>query len=245
MKILRGSCLSRSTKKLFELQLTSVRKLNSFWQDHIFSETQEPLLYKIRSDFSEYVDGFSALCAMIHAQRNIVLCHLVAKMPNNPKGCTKRGYLNSLQRALKMYERQMQLSHIYGEDWSWANSEAYRDVRKTLKVTTIQNEMKLEPSKSKTLAEFMNEEQFQVLHNYTWDSAQRSDNVVQKLTHFIRYLIQGILVYACLRARDEIAFCEVDEFSIIDERTIKFQMKRDFKSMKLDAHYNVVHKPPR
>ena len=77
----------------------------------------------------------------------------------------------------------MQLSHIYGEDWSWANSEAYQDVRKTLKVTTIKNELKLEPSKSKTLAEFMNEEQFQVLHNYTWDSAQRSETpLVKKFT---------------------------------------------------------------
>ena len=52
-------------------------------------------------------------------------------------------------------------------------------------------------------------------------------------------------MYACLCGKDEIALCEVDEFCILDERSIRFQMKRDFKSMKLDAHYNVVHKPPR
>ena len=99
--------------------------------------------------------------------------------------------------------------------------------------TTIKNEMKLEPSKSKTLAEFMDKEQFNVLHEFTWQSAQRKENVMEKLLHFVRYLIQGILVYACLRGRDEIALCEVDVFCMLDERSIRFQMKRDFKSIKL------------
>ena len=76
-----------------------------------------------------------------------------------------------------MYKKQMHVSHLYGEEWSWSNPDAYIDVRKTLKATTIKNEMKLEPSKSKTLAEFMDKEQFNVLHEFTWQSAQRSENV--------------------------------------------------------------------
>ena len=58
-------------------------------------------------------------------------------------------------------------------------------------------------------------------------------------------MIQGVLVFACMRASDEIAFCEVDEFTELDDTTISFQMRRDFKSMKLDAHMNVTRKPAR
>ena len=46
-----------------------------------------------------------------------------------------------------------------------------------------------------------------------------------------------------MRGREEIAFCEVDKFLVIDEKTVSFQMKRDYKSCKLDAQYNVIHKP--
>ena len=42
----------------------------------------------------------------------------------------------------------------------------------------------------------------------------------------------------------EIATCILGEFNILDEQTIEFWMKRDYKSHKLDANYKVVHKPP-
>ena len=61
--------------------------------------------------------------------------------------------------------------------------------------------------------------------------------------HFICFFVQGVIVYACMRGREEIAFCEVDEFLIIDEKTVSFQMKRDYKSCKLDAQYNDIHEP--
>jgi hypothetical protein len=91
----------------------------------------------------------------------------------------------------------------------------------------------------------MSEEQFTALHQFTLDSALSSENFGEKLLHFIRYLVQAVIVFGCLRGRDEISLCQVDEFSIIDDYSFMFQMKRQFKSLKLDASYNVVHKPSR
>ena len=60
---------------------------------------------------------------------------------------------------------------------------------------------------------------------------------------YICFLIIGILLYSCCRGHEEIAFCQVDEFAQINKQSILFQMKRDYKSHKLDAFMNVVHKP--
>ena len=57
-------------------------------------------------------------------------------------------------------------------------------------------------------------------------------------------MVQAVIVFACLRGRDEIALCEIDEL-VADDNTIHFQMKRDYKSHKVDAQMNVTHKPSR
>jgi hypothetical protein len=51
-------------------------------------------------------------------------------------------------------------------------------------------------------------------------------------------------MYACLRGRDELAMLRVSEFKILPgENNILFQMKRQYKSLKLDAEMKPVHKP--
>ena len=92
----------------------------------------------------------------------------------------------------------------------------------------------------------MSEEQFNYLHSYTWTMAMCAKTYTDYLLHAIMFFIQGLLVFGCLRAREETAACILGEFNILDEQTIEFQMKRDYKSHKLDANYKVVHKclPP-
>jgi hypothetical protein len=185
---------------------------------------------------------------MSHAERNVCLSHFVAKISSSQspiRGCTKRGYLNSLMRAMKMFESQNMLTAQYGEDWSWRTSLHYKKLRCVLARTTIRNEIALCPNPKTTAAAHMSEEQFNTLHNYTLELSNSSENFHEKLTHCIRYFAQGLLMFACLRGRDELALCQVDEFTIIDEATISFQMRRDYKSHKLDAQYKVTHKPPR
>ena len=143
----------------------------------------------------------------------------------------------SLQWAMKMYESQMQVTLFYGGDWSWTLHADYATLQKSLTATTISNEIKLQPSARQAAAAFMDEKQFTVLHESTWDAATSSDNYYHRLMHFIRFFVQGVIVYACMRGREEIAFCEGDEFSIIDEKTVSFQMKRYYKSCKLDVQY--------
>lgn len=97
---------------------TAIRKLNQFWNEHQFDELSEPTLCAIRTRFSSYVDGFASLCSMTHGERNVVLSHWVAKVVSNGstesmKGCTKRGYLNSVMRALKMFEVQNGILNIF------------------------------------------------------------------------------------------------------------------------------------
>jgi hypothetical protein len=64
----------------YKATYTAVRKLNMFWEQHQVDRTTEPTLYKLRSSFSSFLDGFAAFCAMSHAQRNILLAHWVVKM---------------------------------------------------------------------------------------------------------------------------------------------------------------------
>jgi hypothetical protein len=39
-----------------------------FWASHIFDAEKEPNLFQLRGDFSQFIDGFLALCAMTHSQ---------------------------------------------------------------------------------------------------------------------------------------------------------------------------------
>jgi hypothetical protein len=230
---------------------TAVRKLNMFWATHNFDVATEPNLFQLRSDFSRFIDGFSAICAMTHTQRCILLAHFVVKVVSKDssqpyiRGTTKRVYLNSIMRACKMYEVQMGLTRCYGADWSWAKDPEYRQLRAALKRVTIDSEIKMDPSAKTTKADFMSEEQLHVLLDYVWNEAEKAESYSIKLMHFIHYFILSLLLFSCLRGRDEIAMCTADEITAIDENTLLFQMKRDYKSHKLNAQMNVIHKPSR
>ena len=103
-----------------------------FWLNHFFNEVTEPALYAIRYKYGDMLDGFQALCTASHQERNIILAHYVTKMVKRVEvtrkndvpfvmGRTKRGYLNSLMRGMKMYEKQHDLILLYG-DWTWSKT---------------------------------------------------------------------------------------------------------------------------
>ena len=95
-------------------------------------------------------------------------------------------------------------------------------------------------------AEIMSLEQFQALHDRTWEMAQdKSLPFSTRLQHSQRYLMQGILAFGCLRAREDLAECRTDEFVILSSDKIEFEMKRNFKSHKITSDKKVVHKPSR
>jgi hypothetical protein len=145
-----------------------------------------------------------------------------------------------------MYEVQMGLVTVYGADWSWARDAEYKVARAALKHCTIETEIKMDPAKrNSNKSEFMSEEQVKTMLDHVWDQAVNAENFCSKLSHLTRYFIISLLIFSCLRGREEIALCTVDEISIIDDESLLFQMKRDYKSHKLDAQMNVIHKPSR
>ena len=80
----------------------------------------------------------------------------------------KRGYLNSLNRALHLYEEKNKLMDFYGRDWSWADATEYQQTRAALDRTTMKNEVALSPSKVNKASEFMEEAQFQAMLTFSW-----------------------------------------------------------------------------
>ena len=82
------------------------------------------------------------MCSASHAEQNVLLAHYVSKMVKRVEvkqgdisfvtGRTKRGYLNSLMRAMKMYEKEHDLTSVYG-DWTWCKSDAYEQTKAALK----------------------------------------------------------------------------------------------------------------
>ena len=139
----------------------------------------------------------------------------------------------------------MKLTYIYG-DWSWTTADDYKKQCAALRRVTIDTELKMDPSTSRTTkAEFMSEDQLNALLDYVWEEAEKAQKIAEKLMHFICYFIISLLLFSCLCGRDEISFCRVDEITQVDEDTLLFQMKRDYKSHKLDAQMNIIHKPSR
>jgi hypothetical protein len=236
-----------------KLTYTAIRSFNYWWQNHTFTP-QHSLLYSVRDKFSHMVDGFQALCSSTHQERNILFSHFVSKMtkrtpnvPNEPDfvlGRTKQGYLNSLMRALKMYEAHHGLTHIYGKDWSWTKDIEYKSTFAALKSATTKNELQISPRKINHSPDFMSEEQWRTLHTFTFACSEDATiPFVERLRHKIAYFCQACVVYDCLRGREELANMTISEFSVLEGgEDLLFQMKRPFKSMKLDAHMKPTHK---
>jgi hypothetical protein len=235
----------------------AVKSFNFWWMNHTFNMHRDPQLYKLRFAYADMVDGFQALCACSHEQRNILLTFWVCKMvkrnlradeaEGDPVlGSTKVTYLNSIQRALKMYEKQNHLVELYGADWSWRNSTYYSQLRGALDRETIKNEMDLHPSKSDRSVDFLSEEQFFALIEEIWTlSEDRILPFYKRLTYKVWFFVLGVISFGCLCARDEIAFCLVKEFEVLSPDTICFEMKRPFKSHKLTANKKITRKPSR
>lgn len=238
--------------KTYTTTYTAIRSFNFFWLHHNFSQATEPSLHAIKHKFGDMVDGFQAICSATHHERNILLAHYVSKMMkrtdsrtgevNFVLGKTKRGYLNSLMRAMKLYENQHKLKHVYGE-WSWSKSDEYEQTRTALKRVTTNQEVQISPAKLSKAAAHIEEDELAVLHDYTWElSEDQSIPFSERLKHKQAYFMQGLCKFECLRARDELALCLVSEFTKIDDSSLLFQMKRDFKSCKLLPDMSVVHK---
>ena len=237
---------------------TAIKSFNFWWMNHTFLP-QNTQLYAVKFKYGDMVDGFQALCSASHQERNILFSHYVTKMVKRKLtkkdaeneitfvlGRTKRGYLNSLMRGLKMYEHHHGLTDIYGVDWSWTSDLAYKQTFAALKKVTKKNELSVSPDKVDHSAAYLTDEQLHVLQEFTWDLSEDTNlPFSQRLKHKAAYFCQGCATFDCLKGRDELANMLTNEFKILPCReNILFQMKRDFKSSgKLDADMKPVHKP--
>ena len=238
----------------YNTTFTAVRSLNRFWNTHEFDAQVDPLLFSLKSSYTTK-DGFEALCYMFHNERNILLSHYVVKLVPDPSrqkkgskkkfltGGAKRIYLNGIQRGLKLYEKQYNLVWRYGRDWSWSTDVEYQQLNAALdqKITELEFESNEDHS-----SQIMSLQQFRVLKTYTWELANKSTlPFPEQLLHMQRYLMQGVLSFGCLRARDDLAWCRTDEFTVLSPHRILFDMKRKFKSHKITSEKKVVKKPSR
>ena len=196
----------------YNTTFTAVRSLNRFWNTHKFDAQVDPLLFSLKSSYTTK-DGFEALCYMFHNERNILLSHYVVKLVPDPSrqkkgskkkfltGGAKRIYLNGIQRGLKLYEKQYNLVWRYGRDWSWSTDVEYQQLNAALdqKITELEFESNEDHS-----SQIMSLQQFRVLKTYTWELANKSTlPFPERLLHMQRYLMQGVLSFGCLRARDD------------------------------------------
>jgi hypothetical protein len=212
----------------------AVKSFNFWWMNHQFDLQKDPEVYKLRLSFADMVDGFQALCACTHEDRNILLTYWVCKMVKRNLredeiagdpilGSTKVTYLNSIQRALKLYEKSNRLVEVYGADWSWRNSTYYSQLRGALDRETVKNEMGLSPSKVDRAVDFLSEEQFFALIDEIWSlSENRMLPFVKRLTYKLWFFALGVISFGCLRAREEICNCLLQEFEVISTDTISF-----------------------
>ena len=239
-------------EKTYTATQTAIRSFNFFWMNHLFDQQKEPELYAIRAKYGHMWDGFQALCSGSHVERNVMLAHYVTKMVkrvqvkegdlNFVQGKTKRGYLNSLQRGMHMYEHQHQLTREYG-DWSWTKSKFYELTKTMLKKVTCQQELAVSPSKLNKSSDYMTDAQFDAVHEKTWELSENMQiPLAKRLSHKQSYFMQGCGKFECLRARDDLANCLIKEFVILDDQFIEFQMKREFKSHTLGSDFSVHHK---
>ena len=78
----------------------------------------------------------------------------------------------------------------------------YKKLRAALKRVTIDTELKMDPSTSKTTkAEFMSEDQLNALLDYVWEKAQ---NFAEKLMHL--YVISSFLYFCFHTSMVEMKF---------------------------------------
>ena len=241
----------------YDSTYTAVKSFNFWWMHHTFDVQTDPELYHLRFSLGDMVDGFQALCSCSHDDRNILLAFWVCKMvkrhlradetADDPVlGSTKVTYLNSIQRALKLYEKKNKLIDHYGADWSWRNSTQYSQLRGALDRETVKNEMGLSPSKTDRAVDFMSEAQFFALLQELWNLSENGLLPFStRLKYKLWYFILGVISFGCLRGREEIAYCLREEFEVISGGTISFQMKRPFKSHKLTANKKITRKPAR
>ena len=242
-------CNPRS-EKTYNSTFTAIRSFNRFWATHHFNSTTESSVLSLKMKYAGSSDGFHALCLAGHTERNIMLCHFIAKVnPFNQSkkkiltGGAKRIYLLGIQRALKLYEKQHNLVHIYGRDWCFSSDVEYEQLESVLDNKTAENEFDNVQDFS---SEIMSLQQFQALHERTWELANdMSLSFAERLQHKQRFLMQGTVAFGCLRAREDLAECRTDEFTILSAQTIEFQMKRKFKSHKITKTKKVVQKPAR
>ena len=75
-------------------------------------------------------------------------------------------------RGMKMYEHLHHLTNIYGRDWSWQTDLSYKQTQAVLVKVTKKNELAVSPSKIDCSSAYLSEEQFNVLHSFTWDLSE-------------------------------------------------------------------------
>jgi hypothetical protein len=142
---------------------------------------------------------------------------------------------------LKLYEKHNKLIDKYGQNWCWSDDVEYETLNAMLDTTITKNESGDVQNHASTI---MSLEEFEVLHEHAWDQATHlSLPFSQRLKHKQHYLMQGTVAFGCLRAREDLAECRIDEFINITTCQMEFHMKRPFKSHKITSSKKVVHKP--
>ena len=221
-----------------------------------FNPLTEQSVHFLKIKFAGGRDGFHALCLASHVERNIMLSYYVAgikrKKPVIKADGTKKTYITggalriylcSIQRALKLYEKHNKLIDKYGRNWCWSDDVEYETLNAMLDTTITKNEFGDAQDHASTS---MSLEEFEVLHEHTWEQAtDLSLPFSQRLKHKQHYLMQGTVAFGCLRAREDLAECRIDEFINITTCQMEFHMKRPFKSHKITSSKKVVHKPSR
>jgi hypothetical protein len=234
---------------------TGVNSFLLFWNSFKVDPSQAELFFNVREKYAAFEDGFHALCSMSHEERNITLCHYVAngqKLDRKGKilgfllGRTKRGYLNSIVRALKWYEQQHKLIEFYG-DWSWTKSGEYNQLYNCLVNTTLENELNVHPNnlKGENLTDFMTDEAFEILHKFTLQCLVKETDFSQKLRIIQHYIMQDQIRFGCPRARKELAATLAKDFQTLNSESLLFQQTGHFKSARLEPDFRVKHKPSR
>ena len=174
---------------------TVVRRFNRFWVATIFDPVADQFIHHLKTKFS-----VERVCQASHCERNIILSNYVPSVKpkaangqsEGPKktymtGGAKQIYLFSIQRALKLHEKQYKLVATYGSDWSLWDDVEYEQMNALLDQTIMMNEFGNVQDLSSTI---MSKEQFEALHEHTWMQAtDMSLWFAKRLKHKPYYLL--------------------------------------------------------
>ena len=196
---------------------TACNSYNNFWNTLATNLTigEQPEMLLLRSSFYDCDEGVLCLASMSHTHRGLCLAHFAHKAQTregNLAGPSKKNYLDAMMRFLKAYEVLYGVDHIYDTaNWTWSSSWQYREVRPSLKSTTLAQDNP--HKKGGNFSAYMTDKDFAQLNHFTYKLAQdhRHTNFREYLLIMQHWWIQMFLVFCCPRGGTELWEIEADE----------------------------------